>query len=1129
MKLKIIVVVFIFLLVFVGNVLAAEEYSPFPVADNAAIKRAIFNEMRPMETVNTIDGTQVTGIHFGSLLKTSANAQKPWIYVEPYGSMGFEYSKMRWNSGELIKTGADASVGKIDKNLSLFSLVYSDALGEGVDIKIIQDNYRWQKIVEIESFASLGKIPVRAEYLEISFEVSGDFVLPDGVINNPISFGNNSFLQPVRAWDYLDDIDNQSGAIGTVNKNVVTKRIPVKWLKSAIYPVQTDLTITYGAENVFNSAITTYVSVAALDSTHFVVGYRDSGNSDYGTAIVGAVSGTTISSYGAENVFNSATTDYISVAVLDSTHFVVGYRDSGNSEYGTAIVGAVSGTTISSYGAENVFNSAITNYISVATFDSTHFVVGYRDSGNLNYGTAIVGEVSGTAISSYGAENVFNSASTNYISVATLDSTHFVVGYRDYGNLNYGTAIVGEVSGTTISSYGAENVFNSDTALHISVAVLDSTHFVVGYRDYGNLEYGTVIIGEVSGTTISSYGAKNVFNSAITNYISVATFDSTHFVVGYRDSGNSDYGTAIVGEVSGTTISSYGAENVFNSAITNYVSVAALGSTHFVVGYQDSGNSNHGTATIGAVEIIEPSYTTISLHSTYPEKIYTNYTGTIFVNYIVESDNPLNLSSLAVLFGVNYTLGGGDMHSYLKVPSNSIADEGIYRAHNRNTTPYMNWESNDTITDGNVWQWSGGDINDFWIQNNTINSTHTWINVSGVASNVFPSMFYLNRDSMYAVPKTGYEINQHQGIILKMFDLEGLRDRNNDYYVSMYFDTLLESTTPTENIEMWYCNHTFDPTSDDPTTCSCCVKMDEWDSTRWMDHEAWQPHNNVSYAKPLIAYAGQHPEIPPDEVVYIYLASSTQTSKSYMLNATNYDPCICNITYAETETMWLYNELSDISTPLAYTPSFYATFVRDYEEFVYQIYVANDQDSLGWSGIDNTTIGLSNVPPTHCVYNYYWWDNETDYNMTGIYKNNFWVNLTYGYDPDNGDELTHTLSLYDSDYNFVAFINDSLSGNATNIDIYSDISDYNSGSYRFKIVSTDNENTTSVSWSKRFELKKYQPFLEGSYHFYDEMGDGLTDFRDSMGKYLVWGIIFFAVGLAFTLFAKIKETLIGGK
>ena len=354
--------------------------------------------------------------------------------------------------------------------------------------------------------------------------------------------------------------------------------------------------ISYGSEYVFNSATTSYISVSALDSTHFVVGYRDYGNSDYGTAIIGTVSGSTIS-YGSEYVFNSAYTYEISVSALDSTHFVVGYRDYGNSDYGTAIIGTVSGSTIS-YGSEYVFNSAYTYEISVSALDSTHFVVGYCDNGNSDKGTAIIGTISGSTIS-YSSEYVFNSAATYDISVSALDSTHFVVGYRDYGNSNKGTAIIGTISGSTIS-YSSEYVFNSAATYEISVSALDSTHFVVGYQDSSNSNKGTARIGTISGSTIS-YGSEYVFNQAGTGDISVSALDSTHFVVGYKDVGNSNYGTARIGTISGSTIS-YGSEYVFNSAITAYyISVSALDSTHFVVGYRDVGNSNKGTAIIGTL------------------------------------------------------------------------------------------------------------------------------------------------------------------------------------------------------------------------------------------------------------------------------------------------------------------------------------------------------------------------------------------------------------------------------------------------------------------------------------------------------------------------------------------------
>jgi len=80
-------------------------------------------------------------------------------------------------------------------------------------------------------------------------------------------------------------------------------------------------------------------------------------------------------------------------------------------------------------------------------------VVAYTDDGNSNYGTAVIGDVSGTTIT-YGSEYVFNAASTGYNSAAALSSDKFVVAYRDSGNSLYGTAVIGDVSGTTIT-YGS--------------------------------------------------------------------------------------------------------------------------------------------------------------------------------------------------------------------------------------------------------------------------------------------------------------------------------------------------------------------------------------------------------------------------------------------------------------------------------------------------------------------------------------------------------------------------------------------------------------------------------------------------------------------------------------------------
>jgi hypothetical protein len=171
-----------------------------------------------------------------------------------------------------------------------------------------------------------------------------------------------------------------------------------------------------------------------------VISYQDSGNNNRGTAVVATVSGTSIS-FGSEVVFETGITGRTS-SVYDSANgkVVIAYYDQGNSYHGTAVVGTVSGTSIS-FGSPVVFEASSTDYPSVA-YDSTagKVVISYRDQGNSNYGTVVVGTVSGTSIS-FDAPTVFESAATAFIG-ATYDSSNdkVVIAYLD--GSNYGTAVV---------------------------------------------------------------------------------------------------------------------------------------------------------------------------------------------------------------------------------------------------------------------------------------------------------------------------------------------------------------------------------------------------------------------------------------------------------------------------------------------------------------------------------------------------------------------------------------------------------------------------------------------------------------------------------------------------------------
>jgi hypothetical protein len=409
-----------------------------------------------------------------------------------------------------------------------------------------------------------------------------------------------------------------------------------------------------GTPSVFEAASSTYIS-STFDSVNNKVVIVYSATSAAGYAVVGTVSGTSIS-FGTPVVFASGSPGiYWQNVVFDSNAQKVAIAYYGNGP-GYAIVGTVSGTSIS-FGSPAQFNNQYVSYISLA-FDSTNnkVIIAYRDQNNSDYGTAIVATVSGTSIS-FGTKAIFNSAGTPWIS-AVYDSTNnkIVIAYQDYDGISdYGTAIVGTVSGTSIS-FGTAATYESD-ASYIS-AIFDSTNnkIVISYRAAASSNYGKSAVGTVSGTSIS-FGTPVVFQSASTYYTS-AVYDPTNnkVVIAYRNIGNSSYGTSVVGTVSGTSIS-FGAAAVFESAQSNYIS-ATYDSTNnkVVIAYQDSGNSGYGTGivfTVGSsnnTSFIGITAEAISSAATGPVNVYGGInavqTGlTIASDYYVQADGSLSTTS----------------------------------------------------------------------------------------------------------------------------------------------------------------------------------------------------------------------------------------------------------------------------------------------------------------------------------------------------------------------------------------------------------------------------------------------------------------------------------------------------
>ena len=306
-------------------------------------------------------------------------------------------------------------------------------------------------------------------------------------------------------------------------------------------------------------------------------------------------------------VYNLTTsTDTSSAYDSSSNSFVVAFKDygQGGANYGTAIVGKVSGDDIS-FGAPEVFSAShALNTCPVYDPVSNKVVIGYTDEGDGGTARAVVGTIAGDSIS-FGASVKFADSYAEHIS-GCYDpvAEKIVFAFRDQKNSS-GTAVTGTVSGDSIV-FDAGVKFSNIDARHTSTAYEPASgKVVIAYRDDGNNYFGTAITGTISNGVIS-FDSPTVFTQTYVGYISIACGPANKVLIAYKDQGNSDYGTAVVGDTSTAGRILCGDPVVFRSSHIEYTSATYDSLTgQFVIAYTDIGNSYYGT--VSTVTIVQDS------------------------------------------------------------------------------------------------------------------------------------------------------------------------------------------------------------------------------------------------------------------------------------------------------------------------------------------------------------------------------------------------------------------------------------------------------------------------------------------------------------------------------------------
>ena len=318
---------------------------------------------------------------------------------------------------------------------------------------------------------------------------------------------------------------------------------------------ETNVTQNVGAATVITTNSTEWLA-SAYDpvADRVVVFYRDGGNNNYGTAVVGTVSGTTIS-FGTPTVFKSSECNY-NAATYDvaSGKIVVVYEDSANSSYGGAQVGTVSGSSIS-FGSRVTFNPNGTTRHLAITYDSTAQKVVVVYAWNTFF-SASVGTVSGNSIS-FGSQAQIAQSSNQYRNCSvTYDPTadKIVAVGSDLGQSTRPEAFLGTVSGTSIS-FGTDVAINGNSGSNSNSIVYDaSIQAVVVVYQSSTDSNGYAEVGTISGSTLTFNNNRTMFdNTGGYNYELAYDSYAQKSVVFYQAGGNLDpYAVVLTG--SGTNL-----------------------------------------------------------------------------------------------------------------------------------------------------------------------------------------------------------------------------------------------------------------------------------------------------------------------------------------------------------------------------------------------------------------------------------------------------------------------------------------------------------------------------------------------------------------------------------------------
>ncbi len=358
-----------------------------------------------------------------------------------------------------------------------------------------------------------------------------------------------------------------------------------------------------------------------------------------------------------------------------------------------------------------------------------------------------------------------------------------------------------------------------------------------------------------------------------------------------------------------------------------------------------------------------------------------------------------------------------------------------------------------------------------------INYTHPAVDVAAFRQSV-----YLSYESMVKESKKNYTIRNNNYLLMKRFDAEAYRNTQN--YTMNSFRNLAVTGAPSKTFRAFYCNSSYNPAGSVQVINSPnCALINSLTSTE-INNRIFTDRNS-SYSKGTYGIINGHfGGIKATAEFYIeYESPETAAGKSYELRYAN-GTTNTDVPFNQTNVAWITTNGGTTWVQANFTPDVFTTSTRSAnDEFDFGYYATDMYGNAGY----NFSLVRDEITPTNHPISYpivLEYNNSAlnyDINLNGTHKGIMQIKIGCAKDPDSVGNVTHNLTLRNTDGTWNYTINGSfLCPNDLDLWINFNTSLVPDGKYRTNITAYSGDNSADVKsriTDRNFTIDNTQPAI----------------------------------------------------